>query len=162
MELSSILILKSIKVVLALTKNYITINCEFDNWQRARTIRNGADPTGGSVSVSNALMYSVWGYRPVSPTGANLMEQLYDDAVEMTEDYRFNPLMTARNEYKKTTTDNLNINGMAEYSFTENLRLRVTGGYQVVYYINEQFNNSKTKPVFIIPKTPNTKGLMLI
>lgn len=125
----------------------------------ARTIRNGADPTGGSVSVSNALMYSVWGYRPVSPTGANLMEQLYDDAVEMTEDYRFNPLMTARNEYKKTTTDNLNINGMAEYSFTENLRLRVTGGYQVVYYINEQFNNSKTKTGFYHPKNTQYKGI---
>ena len=100
----------------------------------ARTIRNGADPTGGSVSVSNALMYSVWGYRPVSPTGANLMEQLYDDAVEMTEDYRFNPLMTARNSNKKTTTDNLNINEWVEYSFTENLRLRVTGGYHGVLY----------------------------
>ncbi|MDD3969010.1 MAG: SusC/RagA family TonB-linked outer membrane protein, partial [Proteiniphilum sp.] len=33
----------------------------------SRTERNGVDPTGGSTSVSNALMYSVWGYRPVSP-----------------------------------------------------------------------------------------------
>jgi len=125
----------------------------------SRTIRNGADPTGGSVSISNALMYSVWGYRPISPTGADLMQQLYDDAVEMTEDYRFNPIMTARNEYKKTITDNLNINGMAEYSFTKNLRLRVTGGYQVVYYTNEQFNNSKTKTGFYHPKNTQYKGI---
>lgn len=48
----------------------------------SRTVRKGADPTGGSVSVSSALMYSVWGYRPVSPTGSNLMEELYDDAMK--------------------------------------------------------------------------------
>lgn len=123
----------------------------------SRTVRKGADPTGGSVSVSSALMYSVWGYRPVSPTGSNLMEELYDDAIEMTEDYRFNPVLSARNEYRKTTTDNLSINGMAEYEIIKNLRFRVTGGYQLVNYTNEQFNNSKTKTGFITTKTHNTK-----
>lgn len=125
----------------------------------SRTVRKGADPTGGSVSVSSALMYSVWGYRPVSPTGSNLMEELYDDAIEMTEDYRFNPVLSARNEYRKTTTDNLSINGMAEYEIIKNLRFRVTGGYQLVNYTNEQFNNSKTKTGFYHDKNTQYKGI---
>lgn len=125
----------------------------------SRTVRNGADPTGGTVSVSNALMYSVWGYRPVSPTGVDLMEQLYDNAVEMTEDYRFNPVLSAKNEYRRVFSDNFNINGMAEYEIIKNLKLKVTGGYQLVNYRNEQFNNSKTKTGFYHPKNTQYRGI---
>lgn len=125
----------------------------------ARTVRNGVDPTGGSTSVSHALMYSVWGYRPVSPTGANLMEQLYDDAVEMTEDYRFNPVLSAYNEMRKTTTDNLSINGMVDYEIIRNLRFKSTGAYQKVDYSNEQFNNSKTKTGFYHDKNTSYRGV---
>ncbi|MDD2327363.1 MAG: TonB-dependent receptor [bacterium] len=125
----------------------------------SRTERNGVDPTGGSTSVSNALMYSVWGYRPVSPTGADLMTELYDDAIEMTEDYRFNPVLSAYNEMRKTTTDNMSINGMADYEIIKNLRLRATGGYQLVNYTNEQFNNSKTKTGFYHDKNSQYRGI---
>lgn len=125
----------------------------------SRTVRNGADPTGGATSMSNALMYSVWGYRPVSPTGSNLMEELYDDAIEMTEDYRFNPVLSAQNEYRKTTTDNFSVNGMAEYEIIKNLRFRATGGYQLVNYTNEQFNNSKTKTGFYHDKNSQYRGI---
>ncbi|HHU27404.1 MAG TPA: TonB-dependent receptor [Bacteroidales bacterium] len=124
-----------------------------------RTERNGADPTGGAISVSHALMYSVWGYRPVSPTGKDLMVELYDDAVEMTEDYRFNPVLSAYNEYRKTTTDNLSINGMAEYEIIKNLKFRATGGYQLVNYTVEQFNNSKTKTGFYHDKNASYRGI---
>jgi TonB-linked SusC/RagA family outer membrane protein len=124
-----------------------------------RTERNGADPTGGATSVSNALMYSVWGYRPVSPTGRNLMEELYDDAVEMTEDYRFNPVLSAYNEHRKTTTDNLSINGMLDYEITKDLRFRTTGGYQLVNYTTEQFNNTKTKTGFYHDKNSAYRGV---
>lgn len=124
----------------------------------SRTTRLGADPTGGATSVSNALMYSVWGYRPVSPTGSDLMEELYDDVIEMTEDYRFNPVLSAYNEYRKTTTDNLNVNFMAVYEIIKNLRLSVTGGYQLVNYTVEQFFNSKTKTGFYHPKNSQYKG----
>ncbi|RNC66396.1 TonB-dependent receptor [Proteiniphilum sp. X52] len=124
-----------------------------------RTERNGADPTGGATSVSNALMYSVWGYRPVSPSGKNLMEELYDDAIEMTEDYRFNPVLSAYNEHRKTITDNLSINGMIEYDIIQNLRLRTTGGYQLVNYTTEEFNNSKTRTGFYHNKNASYKGV---
>src|SRR5690554_229529 len=124
-----------------------------------RTERNGVDPTGGDTSVSNALMYSVWGYRPVSPSGKDLMEELYDDAVEMTEDYRFNPVLSAYNEYRKTTTDNLNINGMVDYEIINNLRFRATGGYQLVNYTTERFNNSKTKTGFYHDKNASYRGV---
>lgn len=125
----------------------------------ARTVRNGVDPTGGTTSASNALMYSVWGYRPVSPTGADLMNELFDDSIDMTEDYRFNPIFTARNEYRKTTTDNFSVNAMAEYTFIKNLRFRATGSYQLVSYIPERFNNSKTQTGFYHDKNSRYKGV---
>lgn len=125
----------------------------------ARTTRNGVDPTGGSNSVSNALMYSIWGFRPVSPTGANLMDEFFDDTIEMTEDYRFNPIHTARNEYRKTTTDNLSINVMADYQIIKGLQLKVTGGYQLVSYTNEIFNNKKTKSGYYHDQNSQYRGV---
>lgn len=125
----------------------------------SRLIRNGVDPTGGSISVSNALMYSIWGYRPVSPTGDNLLEEFFDDSIDMTEDYRFNPIHTARNEYRRTTSDNFNINAMADYEIIKNLKLRVTGGYQLVTYTNERFNNKMTKSGFYHDKNSSYRGV---
>ena len=125
----------------------------------ARTVRDGADPTGGSNSMSNALMYSIWGYRPVSPSGSDLMQELYDDAIEMTEDYRFNPVHTAYNEFRKTTTDNFSINGMLVYDIINNLRFRATGAYQKVDYSNERFNNTKTKTGFYHDKNASYRGV---
>ena len=59
-------------------------------------------------------MYSVWSFRPVSPTGSDLLNQMYDEGVNMSEDYRFNPVKSAQNEYRHKTTNNLQFNVGAE------------------------------------------------
>lgn len=46
-------------------------------------------------------MYSVWGYRPVSPSGSDLLAELYDEDVDINNDYRFNPVKSAQNEYRR-------------------------------------------------------------
>ncbi len=125
----------------------------------SRGVRDGVDPTGGSISVSNALMYSIWGYRPVSPSGSDLMAELFDDSIDMTEDYRFNPIFTAKNEYKRVTTDNFSINGMVEYKILNDLRFKTTASYQLVNYTNEVFNNGKTQSGFFHHKNSQYKGV---
>lgn len=126
----------------------------------SRVVRNGQDPTGGTNSMSHALMYSVWGYRPVSPFGTDLLKELMDDTLDtLSDDYRFNPLFTARNEYKKTTSDNFSVNTMLEYEIIKNLKFKTTGSYRMTSYINEQFNNSKTKTGFNHPLNTSYRGV---
>ena len=54
-------------------------------------------------------MYSVWSFRPVSPTGSDLLNQMYDEGVNMSEDYRFNPVKSAQNDtvIRQPITSNL-------------------------------------------------------
>lgn len=81
----------------------------------ASNVQNGANPSTNETTVSNSLMYSVWGYRPVSPSGSDLLAELYDNDVDMSNDYRFNPVLSARNEYRRTTTNHLAANLGVEY-----------------------------------------------
>lgn len=62
----------------------------------ASNVQNGPNPSTAQTSVSNSLMYSVWGYRPVSPSGSDLLAELYDSDVDMSNDYRFNPVLSAK------------------------------------------------------------------
>ena len=57
----------------------------------ASTVQDGPTVSGATSSMSTAYMYSVWSFRPVSPTGSDLLNQMYDEGVNMSEDYRFNP-----------------------------------------------------------------------
>ena len=57
----------------------------------ASTVQDGPTVSSATSSMSTAYMYSVWSFRPVSPTGSDLLNQMYDEGVNMSEDYRFNP-----------------------------------------------------------------------
>ena len=82
----------------------------------SRAITNGVTPTNAQAasSATGWLMYSVWGYRPVKPLRSGKSDDLYDDLVDSevtgANDYRFNPVKTAQNEYRKTIVDFLNAN----------------------------------------------------
>ena len=82
----------------------------------SRTITGGTNPTAAtnSNSASGWLMYSVWGYRPVKPlwdtaTDDEFLNQPFDTQYsDDVSDYRFNPALSVRNEYRKTIQDYLN------------------------------------------------------
>lgn len=110
----------------------------------------GANPAtpDQSFSAMNYLMYSVWGYRPVSFTGAETEELLTDpdlSADDARNDYRINPILSAKNELRQNFENRLVANGFAEYAFTKNLKLKITGGFNNVAYKQENFNNSLTR-----------------
>ena len=104
-------------------------------------------------------MYSVWGFRPVSPTGTDLLNQMYDEGVNMSEDYRFNPVKSAENEYRHKTTNDMSFNVGAEYEFIKNLKLKVTAGYTARDYKNEEFNGSQTRTGNSHPSNTQSKGI---
>ena len=87
----------------------LTLNA---NANYSRTATNGVTPTTAQTTSSSSgwLMYSVWGYRPVTPPGQDILDSMLDEAVDGSNDYRFNPVKTAKNEYRKTLVDYLNAN----------------------------------------------------
>jgi len=106
----------------------------------------GTSPATGTGAVfSSNLMYSIWGYRPVSGnTGTELLEDEVDDVVNPLGDLRFNPLFTVKNELRETTSDILLANGYGEYAFGKYLKLKVSGGITREKIRLDVFNNTRT------------------
>lgn len=125
----------------------------------ASNIINGTNPSQQSASASNALLYSVWGYRPVSPSGSDLLAEMYDEDVKMSDDYRFNPVLSAKNEYRKTTRNYLQANLGVEYDIIKNLKLKITAGYTGTDVRGEEFNGKNTRTGNSHPNNPQSKGI---
>lgn len=123
----------------------LTINF---NTNFSHSIQSGASPSSSSYSGMNNLFYSVWGYRPVNYPGQSLdalLNELVDDDVDASNDYRFNPIADLKNAYRKYYINNLQLNGYVEYEFLKGLKLKVSGGYTYDNRHTDTFNNSKTR-----------------
>lgn len=129
------------------------------NGNYASSVQDGPTPSTGTSAVSTAYMYSIWAFRPVSPKGTDLLNTMYDDGVNMAEDYRFNPVLSARNEYRHKTNNVLQYNASAEYEFIKGLKLKVSGGYNATDYKNEEFNGSQTRTGNSHPSNTQSKGI---
>lgn len=101
------------------------------------------------------LMYRTWGYRPVRVGVDNIFEDLYDGDDDIVA--IMNPILSSKNEFRERTRTTLNMNGMVEYSFLKNLRLRVNFGLSERSIMDEEFNNSKTYKGY--PSANNLKGV---
>lgn len=130
----------------------------------SRAITNGITPTSAqqSSSASGWLIYSVWGYRPVTPlsqsnTDSNIVDNILDSEVASANDYRFNPAKTVRNEYRKTLVDYLNSNLGLTWEIIPNLKLKVTGAYTMNKRRREEFNGTQTYTGY--EGSPSGKGI---
>ena len=98
--------------------------------------------------ASSALLYSVWGYRPVNArylTGdIDLEEELFDEDVTSTTDYRFNPVESAKNVYRNKDNNNLVANGYFTYDIAKNLVFKSTGAINLNTIQLGTFYNSGT------------------
>ncbi|WP_346320166.1 TonB-dependent receptor [Chitinophaga sp. YIM B06452] len=102
--------------------------------------------------ASATTLYSVWGARPTTSlagrdSGVSLLDEFYDPTNELAnnQDYRVNPLQNIQNQVTRNKTNTLIANAYAEYAFTKELSLRVSGG---INYFNTEtniFNNSRTQ-----------------
>ncbi len=115
------------------------------NINYSRNENFGSIHNGASENPSLYQMYSVWGYRPVTGTEElNIDEELFDDEAMSGDDYRFNPIISVKNEIRRTASNMLTANGFAEYGFNKYLKLRVSGGLTTRFGVSENFNNSQT------------------
>lgn len=118
------------------------------NMNYAATKKFGTVVAESQTSPTASLMYSAWGFRPISgdiDSYDNLMEELYDPDLSPTADYRINPVKAAQNEYKPTFNNTMTLNSYAEYKISNNLSLRVTGGLTKSDILQEIFNNSSSR-----------------
>lgn len=140
---------------LPITKK-LTLNM---NANYSRTATNGVNPTTAETTSSSSgwLMYSVWGYRPVTGPGQDLIDSILDESVDGSNDYRFNPVKTAKNEYRKTLVDYLNSNIALTWKITPELTFKTTGGYVMNKRRREEFNGTETYTGY--PGSPSGKGV---
>lgn len=128
-----------------LTRNKWTVNL---NINYSRVTQNGSSPSQSSWSGMNNLFYSVWGYRPVTYPDVplnTLLSNGYDDATDTSKDYRFNPIMSLNNEYRRNITTYTQFNGFVQYDIIKGLKLKISGGYTEQSSRGDVFNNSKTR-----------------
>lgn len=130
----------------------------------SRQITSGVTPTNAqqSSSATGWLIYSVWGYRPVKPKAqwgeeGDMVDEMIDADVASSNDYRFNPAMTVRNEYRKTLVDYLNASGGITWDILDDLKLKITGGYTINKRRREEFNGTQTYTGY--EGSPSGKGI---
>lgn len=125
----------------------------------ASNVQNGVSTSSQSSSMTHSLLYSVWGYRPVSPSGSDLLSEMYDEDIDMSSDYRFNPVLSAKNEYRRNTTNHLQANLGLEWEIIRNLKFKTTAGYTGRDIKKEEFNGSKTKTGNSHPNNTQSRGI---
>ena len=121
------------------------------NVNYSRSVTSGTNPTAAqqSSSASGWLIYSVWGYRPVKPIWDTTRDDEFlmspiDEDIADSNDYRFNPALSVRNEYRKTIQDYLNAQLGLTYTIIPDLVLKVTGTYTLQERRREEFNGTQT------------------
>ncbi len=136
------------KLELSLSANY------------TNTLTKGISPTvsNNTSSQSGWLIYSIWGYRPISPDpDSSLLTDLTDFDVAGSNDYRFNPVLSAQNEVRNTKVNYLNLNGALTYKPLPELTLKSSGGYTLNDRRREEFNGSMTYTGYA--GSPSGKGV---
>lgn len=108
--------------------------------------QSGISPSASSNNVATNLLYSMYGSRPVnSPLDStSVADDLFDPEIDLSSDYRINPVINQENLLRDKKSKVLNVNAYAEYSILPSLVLRVSGGYSDNSGVSDQFNNSKT------------------
>lgn len=109
---------------------------------------NGQDvATGGGFSSTSYLLYATLGYRPTPGVGADLssfQDDLLDDQVDGSNDYRINPIQSAKNELREVRRKNIITNAYVSYDIAKNLTLRAQFGLNNRGDRRDQFYNTKT------------------
>lgn len=103
-----------------------------------------ADYGGSNNKLS--LLASAWGYRPTTQGEDNSLVDLnLDPDIDPLEDYRYNPLKTARNELHEDLNTVLSLNAYGSYNLLPDLVLRVSGGLNQSEVTSNDFYSSNTR-----------------
>ena len=111
------------------------------NANYAYLLQSGNSVSASLNSGSTNVLYSVWGYNPLSEFTES---EPIDATTNPANDYKFNPVLNQKNLVRNTKTNNINVNAYLNYSITPQLVLRITGILNNLGVNNENFNNSNT------------------
>jgi TonB-dependent starch-binding outer membrane protein SusC len=142
------------KITNTIKKNNLTI---YLNANFSRSTQLGSRPSENSWSGANNLFSNVWGYRPApypNQSLANLVDNSLDES--MISDYRVNPVLSLKNEYRNTTRSVLQTNNYLQYEFVKGLVMKASVGFTNEDLLIEAYNNSNTR--FGNPQT-NVNGV---
>ncbi|MBL1411184.1 SusC/RagA family TonB-linked outer membrane protein [Sphingobacterium faecale] len=107
---------------------------------------NYGTPTSTSTySHEINLLFNVWAFRPVSVTNENFLEEGLDPEIDQTNDQRFNPILTAKNELRENYGTTFFVNGYADYNLLSNLKFKVSGTYHRGARRYDAFNGSESR-----------------
>lgn len=106
-----------------------------------------------------SVLGNVWGYRPVTGNDdeEELAELLVDPSLPSGTDSRVNPILSLRNEERRIINNTLYANLYTEFSFTNSLKLRITGGYTNNPARTQNFFNSRTQQARV--GLPSSRGI---
>ncbi|MGX5816568.1 SusC/RagA family TonB-linked outer membrane protein [Chitinophaga lutea] len=110
----------------------------------SNTNQTGASPSANAGQSTNYLLYSVWGYRPVTAADIDLSEDLFDPDITDAADHRINPVISTKNEVRLRGIKNFTGNAYIDYNITKELQLKVTGGINTQTGRSDAFFNSMT------------------
>ncbi|MEJ2884307.1 TonB-dependent receptor [Pedobacter sp. GR22-6] len=114
------------------------------NYSATKQFGSSPIPASGSF-LSEALMYSVWGYRPVNGNpGIDVGEEDMDLSIDMINDKRFNPLTNYENMIRDRLGNTLTANGSGEYQIKD-FTIKISGGITREMTRLNSFDGSKTR-----------------
>ena len=114
------------------------------NYSATKQFGSSPIPAQGSF-LSEALMYSVWGYRPVNGNpGIDVGEEDMDLSIDIQNDQRFNPLKNYENMLRDRLGNVLTANGFGEYRLND-FTFRVSGGITRELTKLNSFDGSNTR-----------------
>ena len=126
-------------------KAKVGVNINYSN-----LVQNGGSTTTTTAynGVTRGLMYSVWGFRPISADSTNdkLINSLFDTSfyANLANDYRGNPIINTNNILNRKTTNALVANLYFDYILSPGLRLRMTGGLSRTQLRSDAFYSLNT------------------
>ncbi|MBO9152358.1 SusC/RagA family TonB-linked outer membrane protein [Chitinophaga sp. GCM10012297] len=113
----------------------------------ANVKRYGTPTSSSNYNNELNLLFSVWAYRPITLLNSttNLIEEGTDPEVEPGFDFRWNPVITTKNELRENYNDNFSINAYGEYAILPGLKFRSSIGYNKSATRVDVFNNGLSR-----------------
>lgn len=122
------------KVKVGITSNYSGVNTF------GQVLNQGA----GSSSPSSYVLFRTWAYRPVTPDGSDLLNELVDVNAVNNSDFRVNPFIDLENQHQENSNNLVEANGYVSYEITKDLIFRSNAGIRHERIRWDRFYNSRT------------------
>lgn len=98
----------------------------------------------GSSSPSSYVLFRTWAYRPITPDGTDLRNELVDANAVNNSDFRVNPFIDLENQHTVNTTNLIEGNSFVSYEIIDGLTLKSTAGIRHQAIRWDRFYNSRT------------------